>query len=614
MRGHVTAIALGLAACRDEHDANGSGEATGGGSSSAGDTSGVDTQVESSSGAVTEGRCCTGDGRRVIRCEDGMPLEDCVGGEVCHPDLGGCVDLCGEAEAMGSAIGCEHYAVALPMASGARQMTTGGTCHGVVIANPTPTRAHVRIERDGETLELDEHFARLVGLQTGMSAYGTAVLVVDAEPLDPELGIPPYDAALVPLAGRGCERLMPGFEAVDPDADRDAASIVSTTPGDPVATQYVVAKSGLGHAFRIVSDVPVGVQQFAPFLGAWVYSSGGTTLLPTSRWGAAFVADAPAGTYTSYETSADPGGFNPYVVIVARDDDTRVTLQSTAPIGGGAGVPPTFAGGTLEVELDAGELVQLVEIESLAGSAIEASSPIAVFVGHECASLPEGTGECDHVQQMLPPLGRLDSEYVAIGPSRIGEPAQWRIDGIVDGTTLSYSGGREGVDTLDAGGSLSFTAFDPFVVRSQDDDHPFRLVSMMQSCSALDVVTCPGDVEMLFVDPPREWIEAATFAVDPTFARTQLLVARARDAEPVELDCARDGVVAEWTVVDEDYEIARIDFDVPDTPYDDCEAGMHRLASAAPFAAWVWSWSSGTSIAYPVALGTVPHHDAVPAG
>ena len=48
----------------------------------------------------------------------------------------------------------------------------------------------------------------------------------------------------------------------------------------------------------------------------------------------------------------------------------------------------------------------------LSGSLIEASGPVAVFVGHDCTQMPIGRQACDHLEEQLFPLEVLGREYV----------------------------------------------------------------------------------------------------------------------------------------------------------------------------------------------------------
>lgn len=52
----------------------------------------------------------------------------------------------------------------------------------------------------------------------------------------------------------------------------------------------------------------------------------------------------------------------------------------------------------------------------------------------------------------------------------------WRILGVVDGTTLSWSNDIGGPATLDRGDLVEATTQFPFVVKSQDAEHPFLLM------------------------------------------------------------------------------------------------------------------------------------------
>jgi hypothetical protein len=323
--------------------------------------------------------------------------------------------------------------------------------------------------------------------------------------------------------------------------------------------------------------------------------------------------DEPAPSISGGEASEDPDGYNPYLVIVARDDDTRVSVHATAPIGGGPGVPSAFPGDTIELDMESGEYVQFVE-HSLQGVRVAANRPVGVFVGHQCATLPiDALGDCDHVQQMLIPTSELSWEYAVHGSSRVGEPMPWRIVGMTDGTVLEYSDGVTGPVELAAGESREFESAGPFVVRSQDEEHAFRLSALMYSCSTLPVPTCLGDPELVELTGPDHFVGDTIFYVDPTFERHQIALVRERpaDDEPfadVAHACATDGLIVDWQPIGDDarFEAARLDFDVPSTPYEDCEPGLHRLVSGGRFTAWVWSWDGANSIGYPIARGNLP--------
>src|SRR5262249_32633787 len=97
-----------------------------------------------------------------------------------------------------------------------------------------------------------------------------------------------------------------------------------------------------------------------------------------------------------------------------------------------------------------------------------------------CMRWPSGVSFCDHGEQMVPPVRALGSRYAAVmHRPRGNEPAFYRVIGAVDGTQLDYSSAVGGPATLDAGEHVVFSTEAPFVVESQDEDHPFLLFTYM---------------------------------------------------------------------------------------------------------------------------------------
>src|SRR5206468_3922879 len=81
----------------------------------------------------------------------------------------------------------------------------------------------------------------------------------------------------------------------------------------------------------------------------------------------------------------------------------------------------------------------------------------------------------------IPPIHGMGSRYAAIRyPNRFGstpESPPWRIMGGADGTTLTYEPSQPpgAPSTLSFGQLAIFNAPGPFIVKSQDDDHPFYM-------------------------------------------------------------------------------------------------------------------------------------------
>src|SRR5690606_18412469 len=102
-----------------------------------------------------------------------------------------------------------------------------------------------------------------------------------------------------------------------------------------------------------------------------------------------------------------------------------------------------------------------------------------------CMNIPHGNYACDAGQQQLAPTNALGHEFVAVRyrdrqPGH-NEIVPWTIVGAVDGTTLTYEpAAPPGAPlTLGRGQVVRFDAPGPFLVRSQDAEHPFSFSAHM---------------------------------------------------------------------------------------------------------------------------------------
>jgi hypothetical protein len=177
---------------------------------------------------------------------------------------------------------------------------------------------------------------------------------------------------------------------------------------------------------------------------------------------------------------------------------------------------------------------------------------------------------------------------------------------------------------LRAGESILFWTAEPFVVSSQDRDHPFYLGAYMTGGDFLPGERDPaqqtaGDPEFVNVVPTDQYMKDYTFFTDPTYPETNLVVVRAPGADgrfaDVSLACAGAPVTG-WAPLGGGFEFARVDLTTGffKAALPGCSNGRQHMTSAAPFAVTVWGWGSKAvrgsnyvSYAYPAgaALGAV---------
>lgn len=524
-------------------------ESTSGTSTSSGPTSDTDS-------TATGGSCfqCTPDLHGVQTCE-GEPVETCQGVEGCDIDSVTCINACTAAENSKQSVGCRYYATFMQHWDG-----PGQRCFAAFVANTWNTPAKLTVTREGQALDVAT-FARLPQGQGQNVTYS---------PYDAAQGLAPGDVAILFLAGPTGQP-GPGMAPCPVDS--------------AVPSGAAVGGTGVGESFRIESDVPVVAYQINPYGGGSAAVTGASLLLPTSAWDTNYVV------INSLAASVGEPSAN----IVAHEDGTTITIDPVVGLVGGGGIPAGPAGVPLQFTLDAGQHAQLTQEEELTGSVIQSDKPIGLMGGHSGMQVPVGTSFSDHAEQMIPPIRALGSEYVGVMyRPRVSESAIWRVVGAVDGTTLTWSDDVGGPASLDRGDKLEFITSTPFVVSSQDEDHPFFLFTYMSGSGWQPGLSGHGDSDYVISVPTDQYMPRYVFFTDPTYPETNLVLVRkkteADEFKDVTLDCA--GPLANWAPVGE-YEWTRVDLSTGDFEgVGGCANGRHEISSEGRFGMWIWGWGT----------------------
>jgi IgGFc binding protein len=519
---------------------------------------------------------CSEDLRQILDC-DGKVMETCSGTDACDARSGVCTNACTAADADRRSIGCDYYAVHM-------DTYQPKYCFAVFVANTWNAPAKLAVTYDGSALPI-ESFTRLpVGSGPDLS-YA---------PYSAATGIPPGEVAVLFLGGEsGPAPRCPAPTAV-PTANK-----IGTT---------------LASAFHITSDVPVVAYQISPFGGGSAAVTAASLLLPSSVWDTNYVAVNVSPTTV--------GAGNPSLNIIAREDGTIATITPVTSITGGGGIPPAVAGQHLQLILRKGQHAQITQPAELTGSVVSANKPIGFMAGQTCMTMPNGQLYCDHGEQMIPPTRALGHSYVGVmyRPRVVNETGTYfRVVGTVDGTELTYSTDVGGPATLRKGQSVTFETGQPFVVSSQDKDHPFMLFAYMTGSGY--VAEGYGDPDFVLMVPPRQYLRQYVFFTDPTYPETNLVLVRARGVDQqfhdVTLDCF--GAVSGWQPVG-DYEYARVDLVTGNfAPVGNCSTGRREIRSDAPFGLSVWGWGTpltgaftqNVSYGYPGGMNVAPINDII---
>ncbi len=316
---------------------------------------------------------------------------DVAKGEVC--DKASCVNACELAAENRSYVGCEYWPVDLDNAV----VSSGSAASqqfAVVLSNPSPLPAAVQVWLD----------------EAGVGEASKPQLVT-------ERTIRPEALELLLLPAR--------------EVDGSPENEFNTGTGT----------AWTRNAYRITSSVPLIAYQFNPLSNAGVFSNDASLLIPT----AALTLDSANQSGANYlvmgwpqtiATTEDPKtnfgeDLRAFLTIVGTRDNTTIRVAlSTAIISDGKSIGALKKGDTLELTINAFEVVNLETggyglDADFTGTRIDANKPVVVYSGSEASDVPDTpdltTRRCcaDHLEQQLFPTSTLGQTFIALTtPSR----------------------------------------------------------------------------------------------------------------------------------------------------------------------------------------------------
>jgi hypothetical protein len=475
---------------------------------------------------------------------------------------------CQTAQDAHSSIGCEYYAIHM---DGGWSADNG--CFVSFLANTSTSLALVKASFQGIDVDLAAHARIPHGAGKSLSL----------DPFNPGIGIPPGEVAILFLAG------PPTVGTPRNPSDFSTPVECPVLPAFSTLTQ--LHGTGKGRAFHIATTAPVVAYQMLPYGGGNAAVTGASLLLPTSVYGTNYMA------VNAYSGSTTTGSLATSMDLVAAEDGTHITILPKVDLQAGGGVPMAKANVPTVYTLDAGQTLQFTQVSEITGSPIQSDKPIGLFAGHPCVNVPTGQPYCDHAEQQIPHVQSLGHEYMAVTYRQRAQTAEnppWRIVGAVDGTELTYSTSVGGPTTINSGDLVEFPSGTPFVVQSQDADHPFLLIGTMTGASTVIPTGGYGDADVVRAVPTDQYLSRYVFFTDPTYPETNLVITRKRTNgafSDVTLDCA--GVLGGWQSIDGDHQYTRIDLVRHDfEPQGSCDNGRHEMTSNGPFGLTVWGWGS----------------------
>jgi len=527
-------------------------------------------------------RRCSRDLHAVL---SGCGDEDII--ETCDPDKacanGACQPACSAAVAAAGSIGCDFWTVS-PSAYDMKD------CFVAFVANAWSVPTTLRASFGATEVDLSAS-ARIL----------TA---------DPSAPYAPYPGVLEP--GQVAGIFLATYQTVPSASPSKCPDGIQPTVKDETLSQY----TGIRRAFHIQSSSPVSAYSIYPFGGALSYIPSATLLLPVGVWDGRYIVVNPW---------KGQGAFGTTTQIIASEADTEVTVIPSVDFEASNGAPAGRRGEPVSMTLGPGDVWQIRNPLELTGTTVQASKPVALLGGHECMSLPDGICCCDSANQQLFPVNTWGTRYAAVpyGPRANAEYADekyfWRIVAASEGTKLSYRPYRppEARSSLGANEMQTFWAKEPFIVESQDSEHPIAVFAYMSAGRKLSMDTGMGDPDFVNVVPVDQYLSRYVFYVDHTYALSRLVVVRRRENgvfSDVTIDCGSKKIEG-FKGLDEEGEYEYAYVPIQDKPREgECGPGRHEASSAGPFAVTVWGMANWASYAYPAGAGLRPINEVKPAG
>jgi hypothetical protein len=414
----------------------------------------------------------------------------CDGGQGIACRVGVCVQLCDQADAERSNVGCEYWGADLDNADISASLNAAAQQYAIVVSNAQPDLP--------------------------------AVVAVDED------DAAPGEAAKIRRVGTAT--IAPGnlevFKLGPREVDGSADGTFNTGTGTALTR----------HAYRVTSNVPIVAYQFNPLDNENVFSNDASQLLPTSALGAGGRAYVVAAWPQTIATSAVPNqdfgiDLRTFLAIVATKPDTHVHIKSAARVvAGGPLADGILQGGGADVVLQPFEVLNLETGDfnaDFTGSLIDSDEPVVVFPGSEASDAPSFGSLADrfccadHLEQQLTPVRAVGSSYaLARMPDRskavnaaggaitpIDEPEYYRVVAAHAGpthVTTTLPAPDDSFDLADEGVDRLLTAHQDFTLTA---DQPVIVADVQASQEAAGVPRgLPGgDPSLVFPSPIEQW-------------------------------------------------------------------------------------------------------------
>ena len=218
--------------------------------------------------------------------------------------------------------------------------------------------------------------------------------------------------------------------------------------------------------------------------------------------------------------------------IVGIHNNTQVTVMLTSSAGDGN--TSYTAGANATYTINWMETLQL-RGDDLTGSRVFSNKMVAVFGGHECADVPVGKGDCDHLVEQVPPITTLGKHFATVPLAMRTGGDRYRAIASQHGTNVTINGRLQASNLL-AGQFNEFQASSKAFLSIEST----RPILLMQYSQGSSVDRTNSDPFMLMIPPIEQYRSRYIISTPParpvTFSNYLAIIVRYDKKDGLRLD------------------------------------------------------------------------------
>jgi len=356
--------------------------------------------------------------------------------------------------------------------------------------------------------------------------------------------------------------------------------------------QIIGTSKGSNYSYKITSTMPIIAYQFSPLGGSTNYSNDASMLIPITAYDKTYRMMS----WEHFKTSPQT------MTIVAKEDNTELTVTLKAPTEAGDSIPEQSVGGSYSVTLSKGETIQFASKSGdLSGSYISANKGIGVFGGHRCTNIPNDKQACDHIEEQLFPINTWGAHYVVIKTKPRGAETEYyklitdQADTIINfnpaitakianGSTITLSR----TTIREAGSVTTFSTKDNFELTSSKAISLGQFITSQNDVSMNPLDSPTGDPAFIIQVPVEQYRSSYLFLVPNTYAKNFVTIVAT--STTVTLD-NNPIPVGEFISIGAYYYTIKT-----------LSSGSHSISSSTPIGISVYGYDRYVSYGYPGGL------------